>query len=81
MLCKGIKGISIGDTEYKYSLLADDTTVFLDNEISIINCISLFKRFQQACGLKLNLEKSEILILGKNRYTYTPAGSYQSPDF
>ena len=42
---KGIKGINIGGEIYKCSLLADDTTLFLDDEKSIVNSISLFKRF------------------------------------
>ena len=36
----------------------------------------MFKRFEQACGLRLNLDKSEILILGKNKNDYTPMARY-----
>ena len=73
---KGIKGINIGGENYKCSLLADDTTLFLDDEKSIVNSISLFKRFQQACGLKMNMDKSEIIILGKVRKNYIPSAKY-----
>ena len=75
--CKGIKGIRILNTEYKASQLADDTTIFLSDEVSIINCISLFKCFERACGLKLNFSKCDILKVGKNRSSYTPNSSYK----
>ena len=60
-LCKGVKGIKVGDKIFKCSQLADDTTLFLDDEESIVNSISLFKRFEEACGLKLNASKSNII--------------------
>ena len=75
-LCKGIKGIAINKLNFKCSQLADDTTLFLNDEISIINSVSLFKRFEQACGLKLNADKSEVLKLGTDRKTYNPDSNY-----
>ena len=38
--------------------------------------MSLFKRFEQACGLKLNADKSEVLKLGTDRKTYVPDSNY-----
>ena len=61
---------------FKCSQLADDTTVFLNDEQSIVNCISLFTRFEYACGLKLNKGKSNIIKVGRSRDVYVPSKSY-----
>lgn len=47
--------------------LADDTTVFLKNEQAVKNCLNIVEYFGKFSGLKLNLEKTEGLWLGKGR--------------
>ena len=47
--------------------LADDTTVFLKNEQAVKNCLQVIKEFGKVTGLKLNIEKTEGLWLGKGK--------------
>ena len=57
-------------TEKKYiqvTQLADDTTVFLKNEQAITNCLEIIQNFGNVSGLKLNIEKTEGLWLGRGR--------------
>ena len=67
-----IKGIIIDDTEFKISLMADDTTLSLSNILSLENAILKFEKFEKFSGLKLNLSKTEIIPLGiKNKVNIT----------
>ena len=47
--------------------LADDTTVFLKNEQAVKNCLHVIKEFGKVTGLKLNMEKTEGLWLGRGK--------------
>ena len=60
-----IKGIKINETELKIGLMADDTTLFLADLHSLSVAISKFKAFKHYSGLKLNLNKTEIIPIGK----------------
>lgn len=64
---KKIKGININGIEYKISLMADDTTLFMMDLESLKIAIEKFHNFEKCSGLKLNLCKTEIIPLGKNR--------------
>ena len=64
---KNIKGIHINDEEIKIGLMADDTTLFLADLNSLDVAIHLFKDFEKNSGLKLNLDKTEIIPIGKNK--------------
>ena len=60
-----IKGIEIGNTEYKISMLADDTTCFLDgNTDSFEALFGTLDKFAKISGCKINLSKSESVWLG-----------------
>ena len=59
-----IKGILISDIELKISLMADDTTLCLSDIESLRNAICEFQKFTICSGLKLNIEKTEIIPLG-----------------
>ena len=59
-----IKGISLDDMHFKIGQLADDTTLFLSNIESLRRAIVKFNSFGKLSGLKLNLEKTEIVPLG-----------------
>ena len=59
-----IKGITVDDTHFKIGQLADDTTLFLSNIDSLRRAIDKFNCFGKLSGLKVNLEKTEIVSLG-----------------
>ena len=50
--------------EFKKAQLADDTTLFLADLQSVQLSMSLFEKFSLVSGLKVNLEKSEIIPIG-----------------
>ena len=58
-----IKGIEINGFEYKIIQLADDMTTFVNDLNSLEMSINEFLKFEKKSGLKLNLEKSEIIEL------------------
>ena len=62
-----IKGIKKHSKEVKISLYADDTTFFVREKFSAEIVVNIFKHFYTYSGLKLNLKKSECLLLGKNK--------------
>lgn len=55
---KGIKGIKVGSTEFKISQLADDTTLFLLDLLSVKNALKLLKNFYNISGLRINMDKT-----------------------
>ena len=44
--------------------MADDTTCFVKDKISLKNLIAVFKEFEICSGLKINLDKTIAKILG-----------------
>ncbi len=60
-----IIGIKINATEFKINLMADDTTLFLSNILSLSHAIDKFEKFEKISGLKLNLGKTELIPIGK----------------
>ncbi len=62
---KDIKGIKIDGFTHKLSQYADDTTLFLELDRPSINtAFSIFRKFQDIAGLKINIEKTEIFPIG-----------------
>ncbi len=59
-----IKGIIIGQNEYKLSQYADDSNLFLRDVKSIDKSINLINKFTKVSGLKLNLNKTDGIWLG-----------------
>ena len=57
------KGITIFDREIKISQLADDTTLFLQDESQVSHAVNSIRQFSEASGLCLNLSKCELLPL------------------
>ena len=45
--------------------MADDTTLILKDLDSLDNAINFFEQFRRNSGLKLNLNKTEIIPIGK----------------
>jgi hypothetical protein len=64
---KDIKGIKIGHIEIKIIQMADDTTVFVEDQISLENILKIINLFQLYAGLKLNKSKTEAMWLGSWR--------------
>jgi hypothetical protein len=62
--CPDIKGLNIGGDIFIITQLADDTTLFLQDERSIANLLCVMDRFFESSGLRLNKQKCEVFILG-----------------
>ena len=65
---KHIQGINIGETEFKISQLADDTTCFLSDEKSGIELLKIIQNFKHCSGLKINLDKTEAIWIGRCKH-------------
>ena len=63
---KNIQGIMVDGEEIKLEIFADDLTAFLLNDISISRFLKLLEVFGGCSGLKINREKSEIMLLGNH---------------
>ena len=50
--------------EIKLELFADDLAAFLLNDNSLLKFFELLKSFGECSGLKINHDKSEIMLLG-----------------
>ena len=66
-----IHGITIQNTIFKISMMADDTTLIMKDIQSITNAINIFKDFEKCSGLKLNLNKTEIIPIGNQKSVHT----------
>lgn len=62
---KTLKGINIFGKEFRISQYADDTSVFLDgSESSLREVLDLLDYFYQMSGLKVNIEKTNVIWIG-----------------
>ena len=61
---KGICGIKVDKEELRLSLFADDLTGFLKDNLSLVNFLKLIEDYGFCSGLKINHDKSEIMLLG-----------------
>ena len=64
---KHIKGICVEKEVFKICQLADDTTIFVRDIQSIENLMAIMTQFYENTGLKINLDKSEVIPIGKAR--------------
>ena len=63
-----IKGIQVGNMEKKISLLADDTTCFLQGDLkSFQTLFNTLDQFASFSGCKVNMSKSEAIHIGSLR--------------
>ena len=60
---QNIKGIHISNIEYKISQLADDTTLFIRDGISLTCAFDTLDLFSKCSGLKLNKSKTMVIPL------------------
>jgi len=66
-----IKGINIDNTVYLSSLYADDSSILLeDDEKSFLTCMKVLENFSKCSGLRINLNKTVAIKLGKNYNFY-----------
>ena len=64
---KTIKGIDVTPNKTaKLAQYADDTTIFVQDDQSIINLFNLLDKFERVSGLRINQSKSELLWLGSS---------------
>ena len=64
---KDIRGLKIFEFEIKLTSFANDVTCFLRDLISIEHLLSLLRYSHQFTSLKINHEKSEILVLAQRK--------------
>ncbi len=66
---KNIKGFQCGNEEIKDSLYADDTTLLLSSIESLNEAINTINKFSRVAGPKLNVDKTEGILLGPLKNT------------
>ena len=69
--CDGIKGFEIPDLSFDIKILQHaDTTLTLADKNSVKNAIEVVNMFSSVSGIKLNIDKTEGILLGplKDRY-------------
>ena len=65
---ENICGIKVGGVEKKISLLADDTTCFLQSDLdSFKNLFEILNSFASLSGCKINMSKSEAIHIGSSK--------------
>jgi exonuclease III len=63
-----IRGIKLREKEALLSQFADDTTLLLDgSEQSFQEAIKILKQFSEISGLKMNLEKTQVIWIGSRK--------------
>ena len=62
-----IKGIQCDNFEVRQILYADDMTLFVRNESSITRIQEIFRDFFELSGLKVNIEKTNVMRIGKKK--------------
>ena len=66
---KDMKGIKIGETEYRLSQFADDTTIILDGtERSFVEAMNILRLFANISGLKVNSSKTRAVWIGSRKF-------------
>ena len=68
-----IKGIEIDGKVYKVSQYADDTCLFLEDELLLKTALMIFQKFANCSGLNINMDKSEAIWIGaSSNYRHKP---------
>ena len=60
-----VKGVQVYGNEIKICQFADDTNFFCTDLMSVENGLRIIKEFREISGLKLNIEKTKAMWLGK----------------
>ena len=61
---KNIKGLQFNTSQIIISQLADDTTLFVKDKVSLQNSLTILEHFYKCAGLRLNKTKTEVIKLG-----------------
>ena len=69
-MSKNKNTLRLNGTETKIGVLADDTTLFLMDILSLRNALNVILLFYFISGLKINIDKSEVLQIGKTTIEY-----------
>lgn len=64
-----INGIKLKDKELKITQYADDTCIYVSGTNSLEHVLQVFEDFYRYAGLRLNIEKTKAIWLGKNHRT------------
>lgn len=72
-----IKGITLGNIEYRISQFADDATCFVDSATLAKKVIHILTNFANFFGLRLNMDKSKTISLAKLEASPTEVASLQ----
>ena len=70
----GIEGFRLpgaGGLQFRVAQYADDTTLFLKDDLSLRHVMNLINKYELATEAKLNKEKSEAMWVGKWRFVRT----------
>ena len=66
---KGMKGIKIGETEYRLYQFADDTTIILDGtKQSFVKTMNILRLSADISGLKVNSSKTRAVWVGSRKF-------------
>ena len=72
-LNKNIKGTPVEGSDFKISLLADDSTCFLDGSCDSFNHLfTTLNRFAKCSSCKINLSKSNAIWIGAKKGSQHP---------
>lgn len=66
-----VEGVKVADQQIKISQYADDTTLFLKDSLSLEAAMDLVSTFADFSGLRINFQKSYLLLLGN--YLHPPS--------
>ena len=67
---KDIRSITVDNEEFELSRYEDELTGFFKNDLSLANFLRLIEDYGTCLGLKIDHEKSEIMLLGNDAYIF-----------
>ena len=62
-----IRGIQVTGVTFKISQYCDDTTLFVENDVSAKQAIDEVRDFGSISGLQLNIDKCDFMRIGKRK--------------
>ena len=66
---QSVRGIKVGNTEYRLTQFADNTTIILDGiKSSLVAALNMLEVYGSMSGLKVNTDKTKLIWIGKKRY-------------
>ena len=77
-----IQGINLNGYQVKIMQMADDTTIFVKDHVSLHRVLFILHLFFKSSGLKINKTKTDAMYLGSSKkYTCKPYGINWKNDF